>query len=63
MLSNNGKTFKSAAKSLEGLFLVDEVAARLADRQVKWRFNVEKAPWWGGFLNKWCGPLSDASRI
>ena len=50
MLSDNVKMFKSAAKSLEGLFLMDEVAARLADRQVKWRFNVEKAPWWGVFF-------------
>ena len=33
MLSDNAKTFRAAAKSLT---------------EVKWIFNVPKAPWWGG---------------
>ena len=32
MLSDNAKTFKS----------------RLVKRGIKWRFNLARAPWWGG---------------
>ena len=37
MVSDNGKTFKAAAKAL---------------RDVKWVFNVPKAPWWGGVFER-----------
>ena len=37
MLSDNGKTFKAAAKSVQ---------------DVKWIFNVPKAPWWGGVFER-----------
>lgn len=37
MVSDNGKTFKAAAKSV---------------REVKWTFNVPKAPWWGGVFER-----------
>ncbi|KAK6175232.1 hypothetical protein SNE40_013739 [Patella caerulea] len=38
VISDNGKTFKSAAKLLQ-------------DKLV-WSFNVEKAPWWGGIFER-----------
>lgn len=37
MVSDNGKTFKAAAKAI---------------REVKWIFNVPKAPWWGGVFER-----------
>ena len=37
MVSDNGKTFKAAAKTLQ---------------DVKWTFNVPKAPWWGGIFER-----------
>ena len=37
ILSDNGKTFKAAAKAV---------------REVKWIFNVPKAPWWGGVFER-----------
>ena len=37
MVSDNGKTFKAAEKAL---------------RDVKWVFNVPKAPWWGGVFER-----------
>jgi hypothetical protein len=37
ILSDNGKTFLAAAKSI---------------REVKWMFNVPKAPWWGGVFER-----------
>lgn len=37
ILSDNGKTFKAAARAI---------------REVKWIFNVPKAPWWGGVFEQ-----------
>ena len=37
MVSDNGKTFKAAAKTLQ---------------DVRWTFNVPKAPWWGGVFER-----------
>ena len=37
MLSDNGKTFKAATKSIQ---------------DVKWIFNVPKALWWGGVFER-----------
>ena len=37
MISDNGKTFKAAAKTIQ---------------DVKWIFNVHKAPWWGGVFER-----------
>ena len=37
MVSDNGKTFTAAAKTIQ---------------DVKWNFNVPKAPWWGGVFER-----------
>ena len=52
MKSDNEKTFKAAAKSLTTLFDIPHVSSFLASRKVKWSFNLEKAPWWGGFFGR-----------
>ena len=39
VISDNAKTFVSAAQYL-------------ADLKVRWSFNLEKAPWWGGFFER-----------
>ena len=47
MVSDNGKTFKSAAKLLTNP-VVSEVKNHLLPLYVKWTFNIERASWWGG---------------
>ena len=47
MVSDNGKTFKLAAKLLTDP-VVSEVKNHLLPLYVKWTFNIERAPWWGG---------------
>ena len=32
-----------------------EVETFLADQRVTWSFNLEKAPWWGGFFERLIG--------
>ena len=51
-ISDNGTTFKGAAKLLKSVMSSHEVQAHLAGSGIEWLFNVEKAPWWGGRLIK-----------
>ena len=50
--SDNGKTFKAASKMLTALFNSPEVRRHLANKGVKWTFNLERAPWWGGHFER-----------
>lgn len=47
-LSDNAKTFKSAAKEVKRIILSAEVQSYLTGRSVSWRFIVQKAAWNGG---------------
>ena len=48
--SNNGKSFKAAAQAIKTIMNSEEVQHYLAGVGVEWVFNVERAPWWGGWL-------------
>ena len=50
--SDNEKTFVSASKMLRALFNSPAVRRHLANEGVKWTFNLERAPWWGGYLER-----------
>ena len=43
MVSDNGKTFNSAAREIKPL---------MNEARMKWCFNLEKAPWWGGIFER-----------
>ena len=48
MLSDNGKTFKAADKWIATVMKHPSVCSYWTENRISWRFNVEKAPWWGG---------------
>ena len=53
IVSDNTKTFKSSAKKLCALFELPEVLKLFSELKIKWRFNLERAPWWvGGFFER-----------
>ena len=52
VVSDNAKTFKTAARVLSSVFELPEVQRYLLNLKVKWRFNLERAPWWGGFFER-----------
>ena len=52
IVSDNGKTFKAAAKAIQAIVKSREVQEHLAGLGVEWRFNVERAPWWGGVFER-----------
>ena len=52
MVSDNAKTIKSASGTLETLFNLPSVQAYFSEHKIRWRFNLEKAPWWDGFFER-----------
>ena len=47
IVTNNAKTFKAAAKTLETVLKCPKVKCFFSHINVKWTFNQERAPWWG----------------
>ena len=52
MVSDNAKTFKAASRVVTNLVKMSAVTAFLSDLGIKWAFNVERAPWWGGIFER-----------
>ena len=48
----NAKSFKSAAGTFVALFELPEVNKYFIENEIHWRFNLEKAPWWGRFFER-----------
>ena len=46
--SDNGKRFVAAAKWLKNIMKEETLQDYLAHCDIKWKFNLAKAPWWGG---------------
>ena len=39
-----------------------EVRAHLENERVEWRYNLERAPWWGGFFERLVGSVKRGLR-
>lgn len=52
IVTDNGKTFKGAAKILKAVMSHDDVQQYLTGVRVDWTFNLERAPWWGGIFER-----------
>ena len=50
IVSGIAKTFKSSAKNLCALFELPEVMKLFSELKINWRFNLERALWWGASL-------------
>ena len=50
MLSDNGKTFVAAAKVVTKVVTSPKVQEYFEGIGIQWKFNVPRAPWWGGFF-------------
>ena len=62
IVSDNAKTFQATEKALNDLFNNPEVASELDRKKVEWRFNLERAPWWGGFFERMVGSVKACLR-
>ena len=54
-MSDNGKTFKAAARLIRSIVSHKDVQHYLSGLGVKWIFNLPKAPWWGGLFERLIG--------
>ena len=52
ILSDNGKTFEAAAKEIKTVVSSPEVQRYFGGVGVDWRFNIPRAPWWGGVFER-----------
>ena len=55
MVSDNGTTFKSAARIIRQIVKDETVSKYPSGLKVEWCFNIEKAPWWGGIFERLIG--------
>ena len=62
IVSDNAKTFKAAQKAVKKLYESGNVRAYMQDNCVKWQFNLERAPWWGGFFERLVGLVKRCLR-
>ena len=52
IVSDNAKTFKAAAKTIAATLDDSEVRHYFSTIHLKWSFNLERAPWWGGVFER-----------
>ena len=52
LVSDNAKTFKGAAKVIQDIIMHPAVKKYCSNLAFEWRFNLEKAPWWGGMFER-----------
>ena len=52
IVSDNANTFKESEKAIRRLFNQPKVKSEMQTKRVTWQFNLERAPWWGGFFER-----------
>ena len=60
IFSDNAKTFKAAAKWLKNVTTSEKFHVYLTSQEIKWQFNLSRAPWWGGHYERIIGVLKQS---
>ena len=53
--SDNAKTFEKAARWIKKVIKDEKVQEFLVKEEIKWKFNLSRAPWWGGQFERMVG--------
>lgn len=53
--SDNGRTFVGAARWVRTAMEDEKLQHFLASKNIKWQFNLSRAPWWGGQFERMVG--------
>ena len=59
IVSDNAKTFITTNTWLKRIQNDDDVHNYLATQKITWRFNLSRAPWWGGFFERMIGVMKN----
>ena len=62
MVSDNAKTFQATEKDLNKLFNHPEIKSYFNNAKIEWKFNLERASWWGGFFERMVGCVKQCLR-
>ena len=62
IVSDNAKTFQATEKALNKLFNHPEIKADLDYERIEWKFNLERAPWWGGMFERMVSSVKNCLR-
>ena len=57
--SDNGRTFVGAARWIKTVMGDEKIQDFLACQEIKWQFNLSRAPWWGGQFERMVGLVKD----
>lgn len=60
--SDNAKTFECVSRELKQVLGNPKLHKYLHDREITWKFYVQKAPWMGGFIERVVGLFKSAVR-
>lgn len=58
--SDNGRTFVGAARWLRAVMKDERANEFLAREDIKWQFNLSRAPWWGGQFERLIGLIKQS---
>lgn len=58
--SDNGRTFIKAAKWLKQVRRDEQLQGFLESHDIQWKFNLSRAPWWGGQFERLIGIVKTA---
>ena len=55
--SDNAQTFGRVAKEFNEILSHPKMEKYIGDHRIKWEFYLERAPWWGGFIERCVGTV------
>ena len=63
LYSDNAKAFEKASKWVKKVYKDERMQESLVTGQLKWKFNLSRAPWWGRYFERMVGLVKQCLHI